>query len=51
MSDLKGQHHPSAVTWITGKMSKLKAKDKIYFDFNKTFDIDLCVMTHKEKVV
>lgn len=30
-------------------MSKLKAMDKIYFEFNKTSDIDLYVITYKKE--
>lgn len=30
-------------------MSKIKAIDKIYFDFHKTFDIDLHVTAYKER--
>lgn len=30
-------------------MSKIKVIDKIYFDFHKTFDIDLHVTAYKER--
>jgi len=32
-----------------GETSKLKAKDKICFDFNRSFDIDLYAVTYKEQ--
>lgn len=44
-----GESTFSCNRWMTGKMSKLKAIDKIYFEFNKTSDIDLYVITSKER--
>lgn len=39
----------SSDRWIIGKMSKLKEMDKMYFKFDKIFNIFLYVIAYKQR--
>lgn len=48
VSSARRVYQLSSDRWIIGKMSKLKGIDKMYFNFDKTFNIFLYVIAYKQ---